>query len=375
MKTVIILGPAHPLRGGIAGFNERLAVAFQAAGWQAKIYTFSLQYPKLLFPGKTQRTDAPKPEGLNIDVAINSINPMNWWIVGRRIRKERPDLLIPAFWLPFMAPSLGAIAGMARKNRHTKAVALVHNMIPHEHRPGDGPFSRYFVKRMDGFVALSQSVVDDIGAFDTAKPRTWSPHPMYDHYGPQIPREEACAALGLDPNYRYLLFFGFIRHYKGLDLLLEAMKELEGLEDVRLIVAGEFYEDESNYHSLLDALGDRVVSHTDFIPEDRVRYYFSAAELVVQPYRSATQSGVAQIAYFYEVPMVVTNVGGLPEIVPDGSAGYVVEPEPKAIAAGIQRYFALSDKEPLLEALRAEKARFTWDKMVEAFIRVAELKQ
>jgi D-inositol-3-phosphate glycosyltransferase len=373
LKTVTILGPAHPLRGGIAGFNERLAVAFQAAGWQAKIYTFSLQYPKLLFPGKTQRTDAPKPEGLDIEVSINSINPLNWWALGRRIRKERPDLLVPAFWLPFMAPSLGTIAGMARKNGRTKAVALVHNMIPHEHRPGDGPFSRYFVKRMDGFVALSQSVVDDIARFDAAKPRTWGPHPMYDHYGPKVDRTEACAALGLDPQYRYILFFGFIRQYKGLDLLLEAMKELEGQPNVRLIVAGEFYEDESNYRPLLEALGDRVVAHTGFIPEDRVRHYFSAADLVVQPYRSATQSGVAQIAYYYEVPMVVTNVGGLPEIVPDGRAGYVVEPDPKAIAEGIQRYFALPDKGPLLEALRAEKARFTWDKMVEAFVRVARL--
>lgn len=367
---VIILGPAWPYRGGIAAFNERLARQYQAEGHEVEVVTFTLQYPSFLFPGTTQYSTDPAPKGLKITRKLNSINPFSWLSTGRYIRRQRPDLVLSAFWLPFMAPAMGTALRRA-KRKGMRRVSILHNLIPHEHRPGDKLFSRYFVGSNDAFITLSRSVLDDLNVFDPKglKPRTFSPHPLYDHYGATLGRKEALDLIGLRENQRYVLFFGFIREYKGLDLLLDAMAD-ERMEKlgVKLIVAGEFYGDPKPYKEQISRhdIGDRVVLHTEFIPDHEVNRYFCAADLVVQPYKNATQSGVSQIAYHFEKPMVVTNVGGLPEIVPDGKAGFVVKPDSQEIADAIVRYFEEDWQQRLTEGVREEKKKYAWDKMTAA---------
>lgn len=373
---VIIVGTAYPYRGGLSAFNERLAYEYLQRGDEVEIYTFTLQYPSFLFPGKTQYSDEPAPKGLTIYRRINSINPFNWLKTGREIARKRPDLLITKFWLPFMAPCLGTIERRVRRNGHTRIVSILDNIIPHEHRPGDRIFARYFVRSTDAFVAMSRSVLDDLSLFDTKKPRRFCPHPLYDHYGDILPKEEARRMVGIDTDGRYVLFFGFIRSYKGLDLLLDAMADPRiAQRDIRLIVAGEFYGDPKPYMEQIERLGiaDRIKLCTDFIPDSQVNRYFCAADLVAQPYKSATQSGVTQIAFHFEKPMLVTDVGGLAEIVPDGKIGYVVQPDAHQIADAIVRYYDEQREAPFTEAVRHEKQKYSWDKMVEA-IGTRELK-
>ena len=361
---VAILGPAWPYRGGIAAFNERLARQYQAEGHEVEIVTFTLQYPSFLFPGTTQFSTEPAPDGLSISRKINSVNPFSWIRTGCYLRRRRPDLIVSPFWLPFMAPAFGTILRIARR-KGTRLVAVLHNLIPHERRIGDRQFASSFIRSNDAFVTLSRSVLDDIDQFDPQRkrPRTYSPHPIYDHYGATLTPVEARRAIGLREESRYVLFFGFIREYKGLDLLLRAMAD-ERLErmDVRLLVAGEFYGDPKPYHELIGRLdiGNRVALHTEFIPDHEVNRYFCAADIVAQPYKSATQSGVSQIAYHFEKPMLVTIVGGLPEIVPDGKAGFVVEPEPQAIADALVRFFEEDWSARLTEGVRDEKRRYLW---------------
>jgi len=364
--------------GGLSTFNERLAEEFQAQGHEVIIYTFSLQYPRILFPGKTQYAIRPAPENLNIKVKVNSINPINWWLTGRQIRKENADLLVIRYWLPFMAPCLGTIAGMVRKNKKTRVVTIADNIIPHEKRPGDKWLTRFYIKRSDGFVTLSKSVLSDLEKFEkTGKPKLYAPHPLYDNFGKKIPREEALKILKLSPEYRYILFFGFIRDYKGLDILLNAMGE-QILADlpVKLIVAGEFYSSDQPYFKIIreKGLGNKVVLHTQFIPNDKVAAYFCASDLVVQPYKDATQSGVTQVAYHFDVPMVVSNVGALPEMVPNNVAGIVVKPEAQKVAKAIFRFFSKNMAEELIQGVKSQKERFSWSRLTEAVFKASERK-
>jgi D-inositol-3-phosphate glycosyltransferase len=373
-KKIIIIGPAHPLRGGLATFDERLARAFQEHGHQVKIYTFSLQYPDFLFPGKTQLSDEPKPQDIDIEVVINSVNPFNWIKIGRKIAREQADLVICRFWLPFMGPSLGTILRLVKRQEKTRILGLIDNIIPHEKRFGDRPLAQYFVNACDAFVVMSQSVKKEMKTF-TRKPCTYIPHPIYDNYGEKVSHTEGVSFLKLPDNRRYILFFGFIRRYKGLDLLLEAFslfKKQKEAEDVQLIIAGEFYDDAVHYHNLIDNLNltKDVIVHSDFIPSEDVRYYFAAADIVVQPYRSATQSGISQIAYHFEKPMIVSNVGGLSEIVPHGVAGYVVEPTPQDIADALTDFFKNNKLEILTKGVIEQKKRFSWDAMVEGFLKI-----
>ncbi|TXK48601.1 glycosyltransferase [Pontibacter qinzhouensis] len=369
-RRVVIVGPAHPLRGGgMATFNERLAQAFQQAGDEVEIVTFSLQYPSFLFPGKSQFTNEPAPEGLSIKVLMNSVNPISWLRTGHYIRSKRPDLVIFRFWLPFMGPCFGTIARIIRGNKHSRILAITDNVVPHEKRFGDVPFTKYFLSACHGFVSLSKAVLQDLQLFEPGKPSIYLPHPLYDNFGQPVSKAEACAALGLAPATPYLLFFGFIRAYKGLDLLLRAMAEepLRQLPELKLIIAGEFYEDAAPYQELIAELEleERLVLRTDFILNAKVRYYFCAADLVVQPYKHATQSGVTQVAYHFDKPMVVTNVGGLAELVPDGEVGHVVEPEPTAIANAIAEFYGQNQGEAFSRNIQSYKARFSWSNFVQ----------
>jgi glycosyltransferase involved in cell wall biosynthesis len=372
MKSIIFAGTAHPYRGGLSFFNEMLARVFQKRGVRAKIYTFTLQYPSFLFPGKTQYSDTPAPDDVAIERRVNTVNPLNWWRVGRRIRRERPDTLIVRYWLPLMAPCFGTICRIARSNGHTKILALLDNVIPHEHRPFDRLFTNYFVGSVDGFIYMSDQVKADLGQFTTSKPALFSPHPLFDVYGEKVSRKEACAELGLDPAMRYSLFFGYIRDYKGLDLLLDAWGELKKrgkLGAKRLIVAGEYYADKEKYAEQIrrNGIDNEVLVFDKFIPDEAVRTYFSAVDLVIQPYKTATQSGVTQVAYHFGVPMIVTNVGGLAEIVPDGKVGYVVDTEPVAIAEAIEKFYVENRADEFQQNIAIEKKRFSWEAMVDRF--------
>jgi glycosyltransferase involved in cell wall biosynthesis len=371
--NIAIIGPAHPLRGGgISTFNERLAEVLQEQGHTVTIYSFSLQYPSFLFPGKSQFTDEPAPKGLTIHSIINSINPFNWLKVGKRIRNVKHDLIIVRYWLPFMGPSLGTILRKVKKNKHTRVLCIADNVIPHEKRPGDLAFTKYFIKPVDAFITMSKEVLEDLKKF-TTKPTAYSPHPLYDNYGATMSKEEACKALGIDAAQKYILFFGFIRKYKGLDILLGAMGDKRVKEaGIKLIVAGEFYGDKDFYEQLLDQyeLHDDTYMFTEFIPHDAVKYYFSAADLVVQPYRTATQSGITQVAYHFEKPMVVTNVGGLAEVVPDGKVGYVTDPDAGAIANAILKFFEPDSIPDLKQNLLEEKKQYSWEAFTEKLFSV-----
>ncbi|MBI1224821.1 MAG: glycosyltransferase [Bacteroidetes bacterium] len=370
---IILLSPAHPLRGGIAASTERLALEFQQAGHEVTIYSFSLQYPSFLFPGATQFSNDPAPPDLDIRTCVNSVNPLNWLKVGLELRRLRPDLIVARYWLPFMGPCLGSILRMARNNGHTKVVAIADNVLPHEKRPGDRLFTRWFVNACDAFIVMSKSVLEDLRIF-TQKPAANIPHPIYDNYGEHSPRELALAQLGLSTESKYLLFFGFIRDYKGLDLLLEAMAD-ERIRrlDLKLIVAGEYYGNKEKYEAQIKRLGieNQLVMRTDYIPNDQVRHFFGAADLVVQPYRTATQSGISQMAYHFEKPMVVTNVGGLAEIVPNGKAGYVVPVEATAIADAIVDFYENGRAVAFTAGVAEGKKRFSWAAMVEGVLDLA----
>ena len=366
-KKIVIIGSAHPLRGGLAAYNERLAKEFINQGDEVTIETFSLQYPSFLFPGKTQYADWAAPAELKINVSVNSINPFNWLKVGLRLKKKSPDIVIIKFWLPFMGPCFGTIARLIKSNKHSRIISILDNLIPHEHRAGDRILTRYFVKPVDGYVAMSDSVLKDADSFDPEKPRALCPHPLFDNFGTSISREQALAKLGLDPNFRYLLFFGFIRDYKGLDLLLDAFADEElSAQPLKLIIAGEFYSDSKPYTEQITRLGiqDRLVLKTDFIADKDVAFYFCACDIVVQPYKSATQSGVTQIAYHFEKPMLVTNIGGLPEIVPHEKVGYVVEPKSDEIAASLNDFFKRKRYDEFSANARKEKGKYSWSKMV-----------
>ena len=372
--NIVILGTAYPFRGGLATFNERLARQLQAEGHTVEVITFTLQYPSFLFPGKTQYSTEKAPADLRISQQVHSCNPFNWIKVGRRIRKMQPDMLITCYWMAFFAPCYGMIQRIVQRNGKTRCIALVHNMIPHEPSILDKLFAPFFVRHTDGFVALSESVVQDINRFDHGtKPKTSYPHPIYDHYGEQMSKEEACQALHLKPENQYMLFFGLVRAYKGLDLLLDAFgKVKDQLPNLQLIIAGEFYEDEDKYRAQIanNGLTDRVIIKNEFIADADLRKYFGAADLIVQPYKSATQSGVTQVAFHFEKPMLVTNVGGLGEIVHDHKMGYAVEPNAEAIAQALTDYYTHSRQADYTEYLIKQKDNYSWSKLAGTFFNI-----
>ncbi|MGN6352434.1 MAG: glycosyltransferase family 4 protein [Parafilimonas sp.] len=374
MLSIVIIGPAYPLRGGgLASFNERVAREFQYQHDNVTIYTFSLQYPSFLFPGTSQYSNEPAPTDLNIKVGINSINPFNWIKIGHELKKLRPDIIVVRYWLPFMGPCLGTILRVAKKNHHTKIICIADNILPHEKRVGDKQFTSYFIKPVDAFITMSDRVMNDLRLF-TNKPAQKLVHPLYDNFGDRIDKAEARKHLNLNVDDRIILFFGFIREYKGLDILLEAMALLkqsavsnQPSAIPKLLVAGEFYKDRKLYDDIIEQnnLQSLVILRTNFIADSEVKYYLSAADFVIQPYRNATQSGVTPLAYHFEKPMLVTNVGGLPDLVPDEKVGLIAEPNAESIAQKIKQLYALGETH-FLPYLKEEKKKYSWAKLVEA---------
>ncbi|MEO5582480.1 MAG: glycosyltransferase [Saprospiraceae bacterium] len=369
MKKIVILGTAYPFRGGLAAFNERLARELISLGHEVEVVTFTVQYPSLVFPGKSQLSEDPAPT-LTIKRWVHSFNPINWLIAGKKIKAIHPDLIVCKYWLPIMGPCFGTVIRLA-KNQNTEVVSIIDNIIPHEKRTGDRMFTRYFVKPIDRFIYMSYQVGQDLKLFNTDKPTCFIPHPIYDNYGSPVDKKTALTRLNLDPTFQYVLFFGFIRDYKGLDLLYEAIALLKEKQlRVKYIIAGEYYSNRSLYEKLVDQLdiADYLILHTHFISSEEVKYYFSACDLVVQPYKSATQSGIAQIAINFNKPTVVTKVGGLHEIIEDGKSGYVVLPEKNEIAKAIETFFKLPDHSSFEKEVEKVQIKYSWASMANAVL-------
>jgi len=363
-KKVVIIGSAWPLRGGgIATFNERLAKQFMDEGHEVIIYTFSLQYPSFLFPGKSQYATEPKPKHLIIKAVVNSVNPFNWVRIGNEINKLAPSLVIVRYWIPFMGPCLGTIASIIRKNKTSKVVCIADNVIPHEKRPLDTLFTKYFVGQIDAFVTLSEKVLKDLTQF-TQKPSATVVHPLYDNFGESISKLEARKQLELDPFDPIILFFGFVRAYKGLDLLIQALGHLKKQGNIipTLVIAGEFYDKKEPYLQLIaeqDLINDVIVK-SDFISDADVRNYFCATDFVIQPYKHATQSGITPLCFHFNKPMLVTNVGALAAMVPNNIVGVVTEPDYVSIAHGIEKLYALGEPH-FIPAIEIEKSKYNWN--------------
>ena len=369
---IAIVGPAYPYRGGLASIMETMAREYQRRGYRVDILTFTLQYPALLFPGKSQTVDTPPPTDLSIERKVSTINPITWWQVGRKLCKLRPDIVLMKYWTPFMAPCFGSIARLARKNGHTRVICQIDNVEPHEHHITDKMFNRYYLRSVDGFIYMSEQVHGELTAY-THAPALFSPHPMFEHFGERKERTEACNALGLDPDTRYALFFGLIRDYKGLDTLIEAWAKFRR-KNHKLLIAGEFYASRDKYINLIKELGleDDIILHDHFVPDSEVKNYFSVADCVVLPYKTATQSGVTQIAYNFRVPIIVTRVGGLAEIVPNGRVGFVTEPNAEGVLQALERIYEGDTLERFREAMIEERRRFSWAAMCD---RIEELYQ
>lgn len=350
-----------------------------------QIFTFTMQYPDFLFPGKTQYSDSPAPKDLKITRTMNSIAPWSWWKTARALKKAKIDVLVIKFWIPLMAPCLGTIARLARR-QGIQVVSVLDNVIPHEPHFWDKWLIRYFIRSVDRFVAMSESVRQDCLKFlprDKQDRVKLSPHPLYDNFGEAVEKRKARTELGLPQDKTILLFFGFIRDYKGLDVLMRAYAEALhnkqqpnlAAQDLLLVVAGEFYNNGEQYKQLEQELGleGTIAWHTDFIPDERVRLYFSAADLIVQPYKTATQSGVTQIAYHFERPMLVTNVGGLAEIVPNGKVGYVCPVDEHAIAQALVQFAEMPADErekQFGENIKKEKQKYAWSVMTRAILQL-----
>ncbi len=358
-KRITLVGPAPPYRGGIAHFTEAMARGLEARGHEVAVVTFSRQYPALLFPGKTQY--APGAEAADYPAArlIDSVSPISWWQAGRAVARQAPDAVVFQHWMPFFAPAFGTMARVIRRRSGARVLAVVHNALPHERRVGDRLLSRYFFSACDGFVIMSEAVERDLRGLGLRGPVRRAAHPVYDRFGAAPSQQEARRRLGLPTDAPVLLFFGLVREYKGLRTLIEALpRVLEKLPDVHLVVAGAFYDDEAPYRALIRARGleEHVALHNRYVPDEQVPDYFAAADVVVQPYVRATQSGVAQVAYHFETPLIVTDVGGLAEAVPHERAGLVVPPEdPAALAEAVIRYFEEGWRKRLSDGMRRLK--------------------
>jgi len=363
-RKCVIIGPAFPLRGGIAQLNESLSAEFTKQGIETVIYSFSLQYPSMFFPGETQNeaSDLNGPKGIKIRPTINSINPYTWWRTARLIAQEKPDFVVVRFWIPFMGPALGSICKWLKKQHNVPVIGLLDNVIPHEKRIGDRTFTKYFLNHCDAYVTMSASVMEELKQFNTSKPRKLLYHPVYDHFGEKVDKHLARKQIGLQDNHKVILFFGIIRKYKGLKLLLQAVSKIKDRKNLKLVVAGEFYENRAIYTKLIAKYGltDMVKVNAGFVDKYKVKFFFCAADIVAQPYLTATQSGVTQIAYHFGTPMLVTNVGGLAEMVPHNKVGYVCDVNAESVSQALSSYFEKGKEDEFRANIREEKKRFEW---------------
>ncbi len=367
---IVYVGTCYPMRGGMAHFNASLARELSHRH-QVRMLSFTRQYPGLLFPGKSQFVesgDGAAAARFEATPLLDSIWPPSWWRTADEAVRERPDLLLLTYWMPFFAPAFGTVARRVRRRLGAHVMMLCHNIVPHEQRPFDAALTRYALAPVDSFLVLSEAVEADLRRFRPHAPRRRVRHPVYDLFGQRVEKSAARSELGLDEG-PWLLFFGFVRPYKGLDLLLEALAEVRRRRPVKLLVAGEFYEGEQRTRRRVTELGleEAVVLRSEYIPENRVHLYFSACDVVTLPYRSATQSGIVPIAYHLDAPVICTDVGGLAEVVPHEHAGFVVPPgDVSALAASILRFYDEGWEERLRAGVQVEKVKYSWEALANA---------
>ena len=362
---IVIVSPAYPLRGGIA-HSAGLLYKELAKNHEVFLITFKRQYPNFLFPGKSQTESVEETDRIPTEVILDSINPFNWNSTAKRIINLKPDIVIFKHWLPFFSPCYGWIARKIKKSSTAKLIAVCHNIIPHERRIGDKTLSKYFLKKIDYFIPLSDQVKRDLFLFVQSPLYKLLPLPVFSLFGDKVDKEEAKKNLKLNDK-NILLFFGFIRDYKGLDVLIEAFALVRKEMDVKLIVAGEFYEPEEKYLNLISKyhLGNSIILKKDFIPTSEVKYYFSASDAVVLPYKSATQSGIVQVAVNFCKPVIATNVGGIGEVIEDGKTGYVVDKEnPEKLAQAIIRFYNDDKEKEFSSNMKSLKEKYSWQNFV-----------
>lgn len=369
---IAYLSTFHPFRGGIAQFNASLYRELEKRH-EIRAFTFTRQYPDFLFPGATQYvTPADAVDKIPATPLLDSINPVSYFKTASVLRQFQPDLLLMKFWMPFFAPSLGTVAGRLRRHG-TKAVAILDNLIPHEQRPGDLFLIKYFLRRCDGFIAMSKTVEHDLLKFDAGARYLLKPHPLYDHFGPALPRQDAKAKLGLPAEKRIALFFGFIRDYKGLDDLIRAAAHLP--ENYLIVIAGEVYGSFDKFQKLIEetGTGNRLKLFVRYIEDHEVPDFFSAAEVCVLPYKSATQSGIVQIAYHFNLPVIVTDVGGLSEMVEAGETGLILRTRtPQALAAKIVEYFEQGWHGRMSQNIAQRRQQYSWSGFAEAIVTLTD---
>lgn len=355
------LSTFYPFRGGIAQFNASLLEAFVRKGAEAEAFTFTCQYPGFLFPGKTQMvTEGDTANVVMSRRVLSTVNPFSYFSAASAINAFNPDILLMKYWMPFFGPSLGTVA--SRMKPHTKSIAILDNVLPHEKRFFDKAFNDYFMKRIDGFVAMSEQVKGDLLRLKPDAKVILLPHPVYDHFGEKPGRDDACRHLGIDSHAKNLLFFGFIRSYKGLDVLIEAFGKLP--KDYRLIVAGESYGSFEIYRNSIEANPNKENIHVynDYIADNRVGNFFAAADVCILPYKSATQSGITGISYHFDTPIIATNKGGLSEFVQHGKTGIVVEDaNSELLAESIIGFFEKHDKQKFADNIGVYKKQLSWE--------------
>lgn len=369
---IAIIGTAYPMRGGIAQYNSIL-FRYLSEKNDVKVFSFRRQYPEFLFPGKTQyETGEPAfkiPEDKNI-ISVDSVNPFNWFFTALKVRKENPDLLIFKYWIPFFAPCFFTISFFVKLFRKTKVLFICDNVIPHERRFGDKFFTKLVFTVVDYFIVQSKTVEEDLRKFNkSSKPYKLSPHPLYNIFGEKV--EKSVARKFIEENYniefntdKVILFFGYVRKYKGLMYLIQAMEQAVKKENIKLLVAGEFYEDENPYRQKINELGleKDILLISDFMPDERVRYFFSACDCLVLPYTDATQSGIVQIAYYYDKPVIVTDVGGLSEVVISEKTGIVISPRNvNQIEEAIERFYKGNLENIFSDNIKEEKKKYSWE--------------
>jgi D-inositol-3-phosphate glycosyltransferase len=367
---ISIISTAYPLRGGIAHFVG-LIYKELAKNNSVEVITFKRQYPSLFFPGKSQlESGGDESEKIPSQIRIDSINPFNWFSEGIKVKRAAPDLIIFKYWMPFFAPCFMTISKIAKLNGKTKVLVICDNVLPHERKIGDKFLTKLFFSLSDYFILLSNKVLEDLISIKPNANYKVLPHPIYSNFGERVPKKEAREKLKLKDE-KLILFFGFIRDYKGLDLLIEALKLIKEKYPVKLIVAGEFYSNSDKYLSLIDRLKlkDDIRLFTDFIPTNEVKYYFSACDAVLLPYKSATQSGIVQIAMNFRKPVIATDVGGLKEVVLNNKTGFITEEiSAEKIADSVIRFYAENKEEEFINNIEQEIEKYSWSKFVEGIM-------
>lgn len=366
---IVIIGTFPPYRGGLSHFNKLLYDSLRK-GHEISVINFFRQYPNLLFPGKSQLDNNIGPDKSFGNRLLDSINPLSWIKVFERLRYLSPDLIVYKYWMPFFAPSLGTIAFLTNRYTKIKSLCIIDNLVPHERRLGDMLLNKYVINNTNYFFVMSKKVELDLIKLKPNAKYKLVKHPIYSNFGTPLSKQIARKKLNITEE-KVVLYFGYIRKYKGIKYLIKAVPRILEKVDVKTIIAGEFYEDKEPYLKEIKNTGreDKILLVDRFISDDEVNTYFSAADLLVLPYINATQSGITQIALAYNLPCVVTDVGGLPEVVLDGKTGFVVPPEnSEAIARAVIDFFEIADKSEMIKNIEKEKSKYSWEKMADAIL-------